>query len=726
MELSDERKSKSVEALESWVFDQLSAESLPVDALLGAMVDLAARGGRERAEGCAELLQDALTERGERDAGIRLLMRRCEWRENDPAFRDVCRAAARSVLNDRLGAMFVEHVGFDSELPLSECLRRLMLLTKLSPGVLCYDRTWGLGVVQRVDDFYAKVTIDFARKPAHQLAAAYAGETLALVDNSHLLARWHSDPDGLASLIAEDPAEVARIALRSYGPMNVERLREAMQEVGVADDAWKPFWDGARRGLKADPLVDMPARRSDSIRILAEAKEFGDAWVSALEAERDPDRILALCEDLRASGQASDACRAAAADRLAFVLHGLVDTRRAVAARAVLMAVELGITPSAADPTGIGGRLFEPDPFLVVVEELPVRLMRAFLALLWERRAETAADLLLALLPRMSLSVLNEAVTLLIERGHGDRCTDLVRRMLSSGSPGPCLLYWVCRHVDRKEYWESVSMRDLLLQVVDCLGSSYSGEDLRAQHQLRALFGQKAWMSAALELLTPMHREDLLRRVSNLRRWEESNRRSVMARMIRLYPELEKVVAGRSSDDSGTSARRRLTSWRSYRERQETLRDLIEVKIPANSRDIGVARSYGDLRENFEYQAARDQQGLFMQRKGELESDLKDVQGTDFNEFPADVAGMGTCVALRRGEREVEHYSILGEWDGDPALGIVSSQSRLAEALAGRRPGDPVQLPSDAGDDEPGEIVAVTELPEHVKRWMAGEAVASS
>ena len=62
-------------------------------------------------------------------------------------------------------------------------------------------------------------------------------------------------------------------------------------------------------------------------------------------------------------------------------------------------------------------------------------------------------------------SVLNEAVTLLIERGHGDRCTDLVRRMLSSGSPGPCLLYWVCRHVDRKEYWESVSMRDLLLQV---------------------------------------------------------------------------------------------------------------------------------------------------------------------------------------------------------------------------------------------------------------------
>ena len=53
-------------------------------------------------------------------------------------------------------------------------------------------------------------------------------------------------------------------------------------------------------------------------------------------------------------------------------------------------------------------------------------------------------------------------------------------------------------------------------------------------------------------------------------------------------------------------------------------------KIPENSKEIGVARSYGDLRENFEFKAAKEMQAVLMRRKSELETALHNARGTAF------------------------------------------------------------------------------------------------
>jgi transcription elongation GreA/GreB family factor len=75
---------------------------------------------------------------------------------------------------------------------------------------------------------------------------------------------------------------------------------------------------------------------------------------------------------------------------------------------------------------------------------------------------------------------------------------------------------------------------------------------------------------------------------------------------------------------------------------------LVEVDLPKNSHDIAVARSYGDLRENFEYQAAKDLQRQLLQRQAEMQIELKTVKGTDFADAPCNKVGSGTTVVLRR------------------------------------------------------------------------------
>jgi transcription elongation factor GreA-like protein len=67
----------------------------------------------------------------------------------------------------------VKHAGFESQ-SAAESIRRLTVLVSLQKGTLCREKTWGFGVVQRVDDFYGRVTIDFDSKRGHEMALSYA------------------------------------------------------------------------------------------------------------------------------------------------------------------------------------------------------------------------------------------------------------------------------------------------------------------------------------------------------------------------------------------------------------------------------------------------------------------------------------------------------------------------------------------------------------------------
>mgnify|MGYP003980326587 FL=1 len=80
---------------------------------------------------------------------------------------------------------------------------------------------------------------------------------------------------------------------------------------------------------------------------------------------------------------------------------------------------------------------------------------------------------------------------------------------------------------------------------------------------------------------------------------------------------------------------------------------------------------------------------------------------------------MGTTVSIRRTDGGEDCYCILGEWDRDEDLRIISSLSRLAQLLDGHGVGDSVALPGNSGDDV-CEIIRVEGLSEAVMGWLAG------
>jgi transcription elongation factor GreA len=119
--------------------------------------------------------------------------------------------------------------------------------------------------------------------------------------------------------------------------------------------------------------------------------------------------------------------------------------------------------------------------------------------------------------------------------------------------------------------------------------------------------------------------------------------------------------------------------------------ELTKVRRPAIAAKIKAAREFGDLSENFEYHAAKNEQGFMEARINELESILKNHVLIE-RQAAHGVVEMGSTVHFREGGEDQETYRIVGPAEADPKAGRVSYESALGKALIGHRVGDEVQI----------------------------------
>jgi len=185
--------------------------------------------------------------------------------------------------------------------------------------------------------------------------------------------------------------------------------------------------------------------------------------------------------------------------------------------------------------------------------------------------------------------------------------------------------------------------------------------------------------------------------------FEELNKRSLLGRIVRVYPEMQALLEG----DSGEKQETLIVSWDSLARRKDEYEDLVKKKIPENTREIAVARSHGDLRENFEFKAAKEMQRVLQRRQSEMEIALSRARGTDFASPDTSVVSIGTIVSYRNLQSgETQTYTILGAWDGKPEAAILSYLSGIAQAILGKKIGDQVDLPTETGTEK-AEILSI-------------------
>lgn len=128
------------------------------------------------------------------------------------------------------------------------------------------------------------------------------------------------------------------------------------------------------------------------------------------------------------------------------------------------------------------------------------------------------------------------------------------------------------------------------------------------------------------------------------------------------------------------------------------LKNLKVVKRPEVIERIKVARSYGDLSENSEYDAAKDEQSHLEDRISVVEEMLKYAHVVDANSSDPDEVAVGKTVTYTEvGEDEPETYTIVGSDESDPMNGKISNDSPIAQAILGKKKGETVTISTPGG-----------------------------
>ncbi len=568
-------------------------------------------------------------------------------------------------------------------------------LVMLTESGYCTHRSWGFGKITTVDTVFSRFTIDFPNKPGHQMDLSFAADSLKPIPKDHILARKVSDLQGLRQMAALNHLDLIKLVLQSYeGRATIDQIQQALVPDVIQED-WKKWWEVAKKELKKNGHFLLPTKKSEPIVYQTQEISLQERLIADFRAAKGLKNRLTVAQEIQKNF--SDMTDKEAAAREVFAtLNSEIGTHQrtqpSVALEAIFVRDDLRADSQlpAAEGEITTQTIWTSDAKLgPLLEQLPAAKHRRALQSFREANPNLWHEALLQTLNNVSAKLAGEFAHALIQGGKMDALKETLARLISQHQASSELLLWLAR--ERTDASADILVPEGFRAMLTAMERDQFNEKrsnklrdyiLDDQSLLVELIG-----SADLEVI-----KDLTRALQLSPCFDDMDKRSLLARIVKSYPAVQSMISGEQTRQEANL----LVSWESLERRKNEYNELVQKKIPANSKEIAIARSYGDLRENHEYKAAKEMQKIIMRRKAELETQLVRARGTDFLNPRTDVVSPGTKAALTDLQTSTaETYTILGAWDSDPEQGVVSYLSPLAQALLNKAVGEEVEYDMD-------------------------------
>src|SRR5438067_420267 len=561
-------------------------------------------------------------------------------------------------------------------------------LLQLVQSGFAMHRSWGFGKLRAVDTVFARLTIDFQNKPGHSMDLGFAAESLKAIPSDHILARKASDIQSLRQMAALHHLDLIKLVLQSFGSRaTLEQIQQVLVPDVIADD-WKKWWEVAKHELKKDGHFLVPSKKSEPIVYQAKEISLQERLMGDYRAAKGLKARLAVAHELLKNLADLGDKTAAVTEALGMLNHEITShlrTQPALALEAMFVRDDLG---KAAGLEPAEGELNEAAIWSQglklgqLLEQMPASKHKQALQSFKSATPDKWSEALLGTVNSVPAKLCTEFVHLLIHEGKLDQLKDTLARLVSQHTASSELLLWLGK--ERSDAFADILGPEVFRAMLTSMERDQFNE--KKSNKLRDYILDDQGLivelieSADLEVI-----KDLTRALQLSPCFDDMDKRSLLARIVKSYPAAQALISGEQSKQDATL----VVSWESLERRKAEYDELVHKKIPANSKEIAVARSYGDLRENHEYKSAKEMQKLLMRRKGELESQLVRARGTDFASASTEAVGIGTRVKVTElGTEHTETFTILGAWDSQPDQGIVSYLTPLAHSLLNRKVGE--------------------------------------
>ena len=342
------------------------------------------------------------------------------------------------------------------------------------------------------------------------------------------------------------------------------------------------------------------------------------------------------------------------------------------------------------------------DELPALADQLPTKFHLRFLDLISRVYEENWKTTVVHLLQNTSFKFSGECAHFLVDKEESKLLLKSLNNSLDEQTLKAPVLLWILK------FRELSKFKDLLTDLIGprlltAVFSAIDYESLQNASSRRIplaeiLSDDRELLPTILQKGTAENAKDLAQALILNPGFEDLSKKSLLARFIKKFPEIQDILDGKNDSDASSESTVQVTddslivSQASYDQKMEDLDLLNKEKIPANSQAIEAARELGDLRENAEYQMAKDEQKVLLARQSELQTDLMRAKPTDFMDAPTDFVGIGSIVNLiDSNSGENQRYVILGAWDSDPDNNILSYLTPLGQKLLGKKNGENVE-----------------------------------
>ncbi len=588
-------------------------------------------------------------------------------------------------------------------------------LELLTPGTYCQHKSWGAGKISEWDRLNVKVVVDFEDKPGHELGMKFAGISLTAIAEDSFLGKRLSSIEELQALATDDPTGLVKLALSSSGDrLYLDKLEELIKGKVIPEGKYKSWWESTKKKLREDMQFVVPAKRTDPLELREEDFDPSQGLIEDFANARDlrakVKAIEAIIKDISAFKEHQEKLENLV-DEISDIARKGVKIQYVPAVELILIREELQSRLKGYDAPEELIKVSEilssnEEAIPGLFEELSLTRLRQILKSFPEAFGEDEwADKMLGLVPACNLRSIAEMANCL----NAAEKKDVLIAYMENGQQQRTLssdaLAWICR--ERKGLAETIFTPTLSLSVMSSLESDQLNEEgsVRAANRLRDLVADdKTLIPDLIEGANINTVRNFASRLINSASFDELTRKSLVARVIKLEPGVQDLLAGREKPREAAL----IVSEESLAKRKESFDKLVKEEIPQNREDIKIARSYGDLRENFEYKSAKEYQRVLMKRQDDWERDLKLAQPTNFSSADTTKVSIGTIVELEsEGSGDALTYTILGAWDSDPDKGVIAYLSDRGSQILEKAVGEQVEFTDADGKTEAYKIASI-------------------
>ena len=585
-------------------------------------------------------------------------------------------------------------------------------LEAMKEGACCIHRSWGFGQISGFDQDRGMVLIDFEEedRKSHAMDPVFCIGKLEVLAEEHILSKHRANPSEIETLAKKEPVELI-IDILSTCEDGCAQSREIERVLAflLGPVKGKKWWTATKKLLVKDPRVAVPNKKTEPYVLRDEPVKLEQEILQDFFDEKRSKHKIILAEKLFDLASEKEDLQADLPQVLSELTVAIMEARNLSQADRLYgiwvrnnLARDVEEDVEQLEPTSASILEECKDDLPGLANQMPTKFHRRFIDLVTRVYEADWKPLVVNLMQNTTFKFSGECAHFFVDHEESKLLVSSLNKALDEQNLKAPVLLWILKFRDLAKFKKVLSPL-ISPRLLTAVFSAIDYESLQNATSRRIplaeiLSDDRELLPDILSKGSAENAKDLAQALLLNPGFEDLSKRSLLARFIKRHPEIQSLIGGGgsrsgSSDDSAPVTDDSLiVSQVSYDQKMADLDLLNKEKIPANSQAIEAARELGDLRENAEYQMAKDEQKLLLARQSELQTDLMRAKPTDFTDAPSEMVGIGSIVNLSDSHSgENQKYVILGAWDSDPDNNILSYLTPLGQRLLGKKKGDSVE-----------------------------------